>query len=172
MLGLLFGDAYREAGLQLAVLYWAQFFAYAGLIVHQVALARNHAHYIAYLTVWAAVLNIGLNIWAIPRYGAIGAAWTSLVSYGSIFLIGLFVPAVTDIFRRCFISAARPALASLLILGALHILAPTDGLAVAYFAVIAPVALLLTRSTSIGEVRSTFRSLAKRGGGPSPLETL
>ena len=28
-----------------------------------------------------ALLNVGLNAWAIPRYGAWGAAWTTLISY-------------------------------------------------------------------------------------------
>ncbi|PKP18060.1 MAG: hypothetical protein CVU06_12540, partial [Bacteroidetes bacterium HGW-Bacteroidetes-22] len=40
-----------------------------------------------YLAIWALVpsllLNIGLNLWLIPRYGAIGSAWATNISYAS-----------------------------------------------------------------------------------------
>ncbi len=39
------------------------------------------------LTGITAALNISLNLWLIPLYGAIAAAWTTLVSYGFSFLI-------------------------------------------------------------------------------------
>lgn len=43
-------------------------------------------HYIGLGTIMAALLNIILNIYFIPRYGSIAAAYTTLISY-----IGLFV---------------------------------------------------------------------------------
>lgn len=40
-----------------------------------------------YLALWALIpsliLNIGLNLWLIPRYGAIGSAWATNISYAS-----------------------------------------------------------------------------------------
>ena len=39
------------------------------------------------------LVNVGLNLWWIPRYGILGAAWASSVSYGVIFLqrLGLYI---------------------------------------------------------------------------------
>lgn len=39
------------------------------------------------LTGIAAALNIGLNLWLIPHYGAIAAAWTTLITYAILFIL-------------------------------------------------------------------------------------
>jgi O-antigen/teichoic acid export membrane protein len=39
----------------------------------------------------AAVFNLGLNLWLIPRYGWHGAAWTSLATDGGLAIVNLFL---------------------------------------------------------------------------------
>lgn len=42
-------------------------------------------------SLFAAVLTVGLDLWWIPRYAVMGAAWASLVSYGMAFLLIAFM---------------------------------------------------------------------------------
>jgi O-antigen/teichoic acid export membrane protein len=43
---------------------------------------RRQTRVIPLVTVAAGAANIGLNLWLVPRYGAIAAAWSTLVAYG------------------------------------------------------------------------------------------
>ena len=45
--------------------------------------------YYAAIAGFSALLNIGLNFWLIPVYGAMGAAWATLVTEGvlAVFLL-------------------------------------------------------------------------------------
>jgi len=68
---------------------------------------------IAQIAIIAAASNIGLNLFIVPKYGAIGAAWTTLVAYGLMFLLanrdaGRLCP--TD--DRPFVLWGLPALAA------------------------------------------------------------
>ena len=36
-----------------------------------------------YISVGGALATIGLNVWLIPTIGFMGAAWTTLIAYGS-----------------------------------------------------------------------------------------
>ena len=47
---------------------------------------KNKTGYIAVGTVSAAALNIGLNFYFIPRWGSMGAAITTLISYAALFI--------------------------------------------------------------------------------------
>ncbi|MDD2963624.1 MAG: polysaccharide biosynthesis C-terminal domain-containing protein [Bacteroidales bacterium] len=67
-----------------------------------------------WLALWALVpslvINLGLNLWLIPRYGALGAAWATNISYSAATLVyiliyirhtkssirHLFIPSATD----------------------------------------------------------------------------
>ena len=47
----------------------------------------NRNGLVAGFTVAAAVMNVGLNLWLIPIYGAIAAAWTTAVSYAAVAVV-------------------------------------------------------------------------------------
>ena len=47
--------------------------------------------YVSYGTIFAAVLNISLNILLIPRYGFVAAAYTTLISYMVLMLVHYFI---------------------------------------------------------------------------------
>jgi O-antigen/teichoic acid export membrane protein len=52
---------------------------------------RGRMRLLFLLTLCAGLVNIGLNIYLIPRYGAMGAAWASLLAYTLLALLTLFV---------------------------------------------------------------------------------
>jgi len=163
-MGLLYGPAYRVSGPALAVLLWAAFFGFIGVLLQQVLVARNQLRELAILVVFGAALNVGLNLWAIPRYGGLGAAWASLIAYSVPFVIGSFVGAARGAFRECFRASLRPALAAGAILLVLLTARPLGVIGALLFGVVAPAALLITGSTRVTELRAFARQLAAGRG--------
>ena len=53
----------------------------------QVLLARGHQRVQMRISVGAALLNVVANLWAIPRWGILGAAWTTVATEGVV-LVG------------------------------------------------------------------------------------
>src|SRR5262249_19725279 len=49
--------------------------------VVNILLALNLQGFLIYPTLGGAVMNVVLNLWCIPHYGAVGAAWASVASY-------------------------------------------------------------------------------------------
>lgn len=52
---------------------------------------KKKTHYLPILTVSAAVLNVVLNILWIPRYGILGAAWSTVLGYGLMATAGAYL---------------------------------------------------------------------------------
>ncbi len=77
---LLFGETYAVAGTVLAIHIWASVFVFLGVASEQWFLAENRQMLSLQRTVLGAVANIGLNLWLIPLYGAVGAAIATVVS--------------------------------------------------------------------------------------------
>ncbi|MRR33747.1 flippase [bacterium] len=78
---LLFGSAYAAAGPMLAVLVWAGLFANLGVARNAFLLATNKPRVLLFAVSVGAVSNVLLNLILIPRYGGMGAAFASCVSY-------------------------------------------------------------------------------------------
>ena len=78
---LLFGDAYAEAGLALQILIWSTVCIYMAITGGSllIALGREKLN-LAILGV-AATINVGLNLFWIPRWGFLGAASATTVTY-------------------------------------------------------------------------------------------
>ena len=62
--------------LSLAAPLHAVYLVHVGALFH-----ASRTRVIPVLTFIAGLANIGLNVWALPRYGIVGAAWATLVSY-------------------------------------------------------------------------------------------
>jgi O-antigen/teichoic acid export membrane protein len=76
-----FGAAYANAGLMLAVLVWANMFSSLELARSSFLTTMNWTR-INFITIFlGAVINIVLNYLLIPRYGGMGAAVASCISY-------------------------------------------------------------------------------------------
>jgi PST family polysaccharide transporter len=79
---MLFSAAYAEAGAVLAVHIWAAVFVFLGLASGKWFIAEGHQLLSLQRTLAGALINIGLNVVLIPQYGALGAAWSTVIAYG------------------------------------------------------------------------------------------
>jgi O-antigen/teichoic acid export membrane protein len=77
---LLFGDAYQASVRVTQVLFLSVPFLFAEFLANVVANALHLERRVLSITMWVVILNIGLNLIAIPMYGIMGAAWVTVVS--------------------------------------------------------------------------------------------
>lgn len=97
---LLFGEAYREAGPVLAIHVWAGIFVFVGVASGKWYVLENRQILSLQRAVLGAAVNVGLNILLIPRMGAAGAAWATLISYAVAAFFADMMSAVTrPVFR-------------------------------------------------------------------------
>ena len=75
-----FGGAYLEAALLLPWIMGALFFILPNAILTQAAIALDLEYAYAGAAIGAALVNVGLNVWLIPRYEALGAAWATIIT--------------------------------------------------------------------------------------------
>lgn len=78
----LFGAAYAEAGAVLVIHIWAAVFVFLGLASGKWFIAEGRQIINLQRTFVGALVNIGLNVMLIPEYGALGAAWATVIAYG------------------------------------------------------------------------------------------
>jgi polysaccharide transporter, PST family len=84
---LLFGPQYAGAGPVLAIHVWTAVFVFMGVATGPWVVNEGLGKLQFYRTFIGAVMNIFLNLYLIPRYGAIGAAIATLLSQA---LVGYF----------------------------------------------------------------------------------
>lgn len=103
LMPLLFGSDYDESGPITAVLIFNCVFVAQGLVGNRYLVVNNRQVYQQYACVAAAVLNVILNGFFIPRFGAIGAAYATLLSYPTASTFGLlpFARARSIIWWQC-----------------------------------------------------------------------
>lgn len=85
------GDKYSESGLTLGILAFATFFAvFANIIVNGIMVPRGHEKKVVKTTLFTALLNIVLNLFAIRIWAQNGAALTTLIAESTLLLINLY----------------------------------------------------------------------------------
>jgi len=87
---LLYGNQYTAAIDILIIHIWASVFVFLGVVSGQYLLVENLTRIAFYRTTFGAIVNIGLNLLLIPKYGGIGAAISTLISYFSANLATVF----------------------------------------------------------------------------------
>lgn len=89
---LLFGQSYEAAGAVLVVHVWAAVAVSLGAASSQYLIVENLQKISMYRTTIGLMCNLGLNLLLIPKYGALGAAVATLVSYSfATISMGVFV---------------------------------------------------------------------------------
>lgn len=78
---LLYGEKFTAAGPILAVLIWSEVPVFFGVVMSNALVARNLQNYLPLATGVGAAANVALNLYLIPRWGAMGAAWATNISY-------------------------------------------------------------------------------------------
>jgi O-antigen/teichoic acid export membrane protein len=63
-------------------LIWASALLYVTLPAANLLIAMRFQQINFWMMIPATLLNVGLNLVLIPRYGAIGAAWATVAAYG------------------------------------------------------------------------------------------
>lgn len=77
---LLYGEAYLPAAKPLRIITWYTAFSYLGVARNPWLVCQGKQHYLKYIYLAAAVINILLNLLWIPLWGPSGAAQASLVT--------------------------------------------------------------------------------------------
>lgn len=76
----LFGPNFLQAAPLLTPLAWCTVFVFVGMASGRWFLMENLQHLLLFRTITGACINIILNMFLIPKYGAVGAVWATLVS--------------------------------------------------------------------------------------------
>ncbi len=91
----LFGANFSDASHILALHAWSALFVFTGVARGQYLLTEGLLRFSFVATVSGAIVNVGLNIVLIPRWGGIGAAWATLIAYAISSTASSFVYAPT-----------------------------------------------------------------------------
>lgn len=83
-----YGKQFHSSATLLVVLVWSEVPIFFGVVIANAIIAKNLQRYLPVSTVLGAVVNIVLNLVFIPRWGALGASWATVVSYC---LAGIFL---------------------------------------------------------------------------------
>ncbi|WP_088331574.1 flippase [Lacimicrobium sp. SS2-24] len=92
---LLFGEDFTESAQILEVHIFAGLFIFMRALLSKWLIAEELFKFSLVSQGMGAVVNVALNLWLIPQYGAIGAAWATLLSYASASYGALFFSSQT-----------------------------------------------------------------------------
>jgi O-antigen/teichoic acid export membrane protein len=83
IIGILYGPAYAASAQVLRIHVLSFVFVCIGSARGRFLVAENLMRFSMLATAIGAAANVGLNLWLIPRWGAVGAAWATLLSYAA-----------------------------------------------------------------------------------------
>lgn len=81
IINLLFGKEYIQSASVLSIYVWAGVSVFLGVASGNFLLAENLTKISLVRTIGGGVVNVLLNLYWIPKYGIIGAAWATVISY-------------------------------------------------------------------------------------------
>ncbi|MBF0300822.1 MAG: flippase [Oligoflexia bacterium] len=99
IIGLIFSEKYVESVPILQIHIWSNLFVFWAVAQDPWDIVEKHTKFVCFKSVFAAILNVGLNFYLIPRYQGIGAAWATLISYS---MVGFFFNLLHRKTRKAF----------------------------------------------------------------------
>jgi O-antigen/teichoic acid export membrane protein len=91
IINFLYGFQYSQAGSILAIYIWAASFSFLGVASGSYLIAENLTKISFLRTVIGAIFNVTLNFLFIPKYGIVGSAAATFISFFvAVFSVGLF----------------------------------------------------------------------------------
>lgn len=159
---LLYGSKFVAAGPLLGVLIWSEVPVFFGVVISNGLIAKNLQNYLPLSTGVGAIVNVVLNVFMIPRWGAIGAAWATNISYSlaAIFLFLVFRPTRSMALVGFRISIA-PFLLALLITGLFFVLPLQVVLELPIIAVAYGLGALLTGTIQRSEIDRVWQLIER-----------
>jgi len=88
---LLYGPAFTASAAVFVIYVWAGIWASLDIVTRFFLIAENRKVLIFVTSFLTAILNILLNLYLIPKYGIIGAAWSTFISYTLLALPFIFI---------------------------------------------------------------------------------
>jgi O-antigen/teichoic acid export membrane protein len=80
VLGLFFGQEFSVASPALDIMAWIGVLTFISMLNYTVLVSVEVLAFQMWLTALSAVMNVVLNLFMIPKYGFVGAAWTTLLT--------------------------------------------------------------------------------------------
>lgn len=149
---LFFGERYADSGSVLAVLAFGEYFSAALGLNSQLLQVYGKVGFIVVASLFVVALSLGLNLWLIPRYGALGAAIGTagaLVAHNLVNQIGLSFAAGLRFFHWPHLRAYATIVAAALVLFTVQALVRPP----------LPASLALAAAASLALIRVNRRAL-------------
>ena len=115
---LFYGKQFLATGPLLIVLVWSEVPVFFGATMSTAMVAKGVQRWLPVSTIFGAACNVLLNLFLIPRYGALGASWASVISYS---LAGIFLLLLFSDSRPLAIPGIRVAIPPLLLVLGLNL---------------------------------------------------
>lgn len=80
----IFGQAYLDSTIILKIYTWAGVVVSAIIVLQQYLIIENKTKLIMVSSLVGAIMNVVLNLIFIPRFGIVGSAWATVISYSMI----------------------------------------------------------------------------------------
>jgi O-antigen/teichoic acid export membrane protein len=78
---LIYGQAFMGASIILQIYVWSSVGTFLGVLASNYLITENNQKTLIFMTFIPMVINVILNIWWIPKYGIVGSAYATLISY-------------------------------------------------------------------------------------------
>lgn len=90
LVSFIFGHDFISSAKILRVHIWANLFIFWAVAQDPWDIVEKHIKFVSFKTIFAAIMNISLNYVLIPKFGGLGAAWATVISYSMIFFLNFF----------------------------------------------------------------------------------
>ncbi len=81
MIKIIYGNAFISASIILKIYVWSNVGTFLGVLATHYLIAENKKGVLAFMTFVPMIINVILNIVLIPKYGIVGSAYATLISY-------------------------------------------------------------------------------------------
>lgn len=104
----LLGEQYRASGVVLGVHSWSLVFIALVSLRSRLLIIEGHSRWVMAMSAGTTALNVLGNLWLIPRWGAVGAAWASNGAWACSVLVLPWLAAGPRAFLRTWCGLAKP----------------------------------------------------------------
>ncbi len=163
----LFGASFSGAGELAAILVWSEIASFVAVVMTNVILAKGLQRFLPVATVVGAVMNLGLNLFLIPRKGAVGAAWATVISYSVVSVVLFIGPRETrPLVSLAGKTAIAPAILSVAALLLATFVSASPVLRLALATAVYVTGLLVTRTVRLADLRTLGSMVLPRKPAP------